>query len=80
MARAGRRVQGSVQICSRFGALKRAFALVKCMTEPDEWDAITRRCTEGLLVYLALGRLSPAATEFDVTDWAPARHSRFFGS
>jgi len=44
------------EIESKFGSLKRAFALVKRVTGTDEWDAITRRCTEDLLVYLALGR------------------------
>ena len=43
-------------IVARFGSLKRAFALVKRVTGPDEWDAIARRSTEDLLVYLALGR------------------------
>ena len=38
------------------GSLKRAFALIKRVTGTDEWDAITRRSTEDLLVYLALGR------------------------
>ncbi len=46
----------STEIETRFGSFKRAFALVKRVTGPDEWDAITRRCTEDLLVYLALGR------------------------
>jgi len=46
----------AAEITSRFGSLKRAFALVKRVTGTNEWDAITRRCTEDLLVYLALGR------------------------
>jgi DNA phosphorothioation-associated putative methyltransferase len=46
----------SAELETRFGSFKRAFALVKRVTGPDEWDAITRRCTEDLLVYLALGR------------------------
>ncbi len=44
------------EIVEKLGSLKRAFALVKRVTGPDEWNAITRRCTEDLLVYLALGR------------------------
>jgi DNA phosphorothioation-associated putative methyltransferase len=44
------------EIRARFGSLKRAFALVKRVTGTDEGDAIARRCTEELLVYLALGR------------------------
>jgi len=46
----------AAEITSRFGSLKRAFALVKRVTGTNEWDAITRRCTEDLLVYLALGQ------------------------
>jgi DNA phosphorothioation-associated putative methyltransferase len=46
----------AAELETRFGSLKRAFALVKRVTGTDEWDAIARRCTEDLLVYLALGR------------------------
>jgi DNA phosphorothioation-associated putative methyltransferase len=46
----------AAEIESRFGSVKRAFALVKRVTRTEEWDAITQRCTEDLLVYLALGR------------------------
>ena len=38
------------------GSLNRAFALVQRVTGTDEWDAIDRRSTEDLLVYLALDR------------------------
>jgi DNA phosphorothioation-associated putative methyltransferase len=41
---------------NRFGSVKHAFALVKRVTGTEEWDGITHRCTEHLLVYLALGR------------------------
>jgi len=44
------------EIVDKLGSMKRAFALVKRVTGTDEWDAITRRCTEDLLIYLALGR------------------------
>jgi DNA phosphorothioation-associated putative methyltransferase len=44
------------EIATRFGSLKRAFALIKRVTGTDDWDAIARRNTEDLLVYLALGR------------------------
>src|SRR5208283_3594606 len=40
----------------RLGSIKRAFALVKRVTGTSEWDEITTRRTEDLLVYLALGR------------------------
>jgi DNA phosphorothioation-associated putative methyltransferase len=46
----------AAEVAARFGSLRRAFALVKRVTGTDEWDAIARRCTEDLLVYLALGR------------------------
>jgi DNA phosphorothioation-associated putative methyltransferase len=46
----------AVEIEARFGSLNRAFSLVKRVTGAAEWEAITRRCTEDLLVYLALGR------------------------
>jgi DNA phosphorothioation-associated putative methyltransferase len=40
----------------RFGSLRRAFALVRRVTGLAEWEAIRRRRTEDLLVYLALSR------------------------
>ncbi len=46
----------AAEIATRFGSLKRAFALIKRVTGTDDWDAIARRNTEDLLVYLALGR------------------------
>lgn len=46
----------AAEIEARFGSLNQAFSLVKRVTGAAEWDAITRRCTEDLLVYLALGR------------------------
>ncbi len=44
------------EVATQLGSLKRAFALIKRVTGEAEWEAITRRCTEDLLVYLALGR------------------------
>jgi DNA phosphorothioation-associated putative methyltransferase len=46
----------ATQIVERLGSMNRAFALVKRVTGTAEWYAIERRCTEDLLVYLALGR------------------------
>jgi DNA phosphorothioation-associated putative methyltransferase len=43
-------------VIARFGSFQRAFALVQRVTGPQEWDAIRRRRTEDLLVYLALSR------------------------
>ncbi len=46
----------AAEVETRFGSLKRAFALIQRVTGSDDWDAIARRITEDLLVYLALGR------------------------
>jgi DNA phosphorothioation-associated putative methyltransferase len=46
----------AAEVVARFGSLRRAFALVKRVTGDDEWEKITQRSTEDLLVYLALGR------------------------
>ncbi len=43
-------------VTDRFGSLKRAFALVRRVTEEEPWEAIAQRRTEDLLVYLALSR------------------------
>jgi DNA phosphorothioation-associated putative methyltransferase len=43
-------------VASRFGSLKRAFAVVVHITGGDEWDQIAKRCAEDMLVYLALAR------------------------
>ncbi len=51
-----RRVSARREIVDKLGSMNRAFALVKRVTGTGEWDAIARRCTEDLLVYLALGR------------------------
>ncbi len=46
----------AAELAAQFGSLKRAFALIKRVTGSDDWDAIARRNTKVLLVYLALGR------------------------
>ncbi len=46
----------SAAVVAAFGSLKRAFALVRRVTGDEEWEAIRRRRTEDLLVYLALAR------------------------
>jgi DNA phosphorothioation-associated putative methyltransferase len=47
---------GAWELVERFGSLKRAFALVRRVTGPEEWDSIRQRRTEDMLVYLALSR------------------------
>ena len=44
------------EVVDRFGSLTRAFSLVKRVSGAAEWETMTRRCSEDLLVYLALGR------------------------
>lgn len=43
-------------VSNEFGSLKRAFALIRRVTGSEEWDRISQRRTEDLLVYLALAR------------------------
>ena len=40
----------------RFGSLKKAFALIRRVTEEEPWEEIAERRAEDLLVYLALSR------------------------
>jgi DNA phosphorothioation-associated putative methyltransferase len=44
------------ELLAKFGSAKRAFALVRRVTGPAEWDAIHDRRREDLLIYLALAR------------------------
>jgi DNA phosphorothioation-associated putative methyltransferase len=46
----------TAELTTRLGSFKRAFALVKRVTGPDEWELSRKRRTEDLLVYLALAR------------------------
>ena len=48
--------QRASEIEARFGSLTRGFTLVKRVTGASEWEEITQRRSEDLLVYLALGR------------------------
>src|SRR6266478_9126816 len=45
---------GAAAVVERFGSLKRAFALVRRVTDPAGWQAIRQRRTEDMLVYMAL--------------------------
>ncbi len=49
-------IQEAGPIINEFGSLKRAFALIRRVTGSEEWDRISQRRTEDLLVYLALAR------------------------
>ena len=43
-------------IIERFGSLKRAFGIIRRITDAETWDAISQRRREDILVYLAQGR------------------------
>jgi DNA phosphorothioation-associated putative methyltransferase len=47
---------GAQAVIERFGSLKRAFAAIQRITDPESWSSIARRRHEDLLVYLALAR------------------------
>ena len=46
----------AAEIIDRFGSLKRAFGLIRRVTEDEPWESIAQRRGEDLLVYLALAR------------------------
>jgi DNA phosphorothioation-associated putative methyltransferase len=64
----------------RFGSLKRAFALIRRVTGPAEWDAIRRRRTEDLLVYLALARFNKRPAFHQLPRSLQADMRAFFGA
>jgi len=47
---------GTQAVVERFGSLKRAFAVIRRITDAESWEAIARRRREDMLVYLALAR------------------------
>jgi DNA phosphorothioation-associated putative methyltransferase len=47
---------GTQAVVERFGSLKRAFAVIRRITDAELWEAIARRRREDMLVYLALAR------------------------
>jgi DNA phosphorothioation-associated putative methyltransferase len=46
----------AAELIAKFGSAKRAFALIRRVTGPAEWDAIHDGRREDLLIYLALAR------------------------
>ena len=47
---------GTRAVVERFGSLKRAFAVIRRITDAELWESIARRRREDMLVYLALAR------------------------
>ncbi len=68
------------EVASRFGSLKRAFALVRKVTGDEEWEAARRRRTEDLLVYLALSRFRRRPTLTQLPRSLQADMRAFFGT
>lgn len=54
----------TAEIVDRFGSLNKAFALVRRITDANEWDRVAQRRREDLLVFLALAcfRSRPAVS------------------
>lgn len=46
----------SSEVIERLGSLKRAFALIRRVTDEEPWEEIAQRRSDDLLVYLALAR------------------------
>jgi hypothetical protein len=63
---------GAAAVVERFGSLKRAFALVRRVTDPTGWEAIRQRRTEDMLVYMALAPFCIAAERVESPAWLPA--------
>jgi DNA phosphorothioation-associated putative methyltransferase len=70
----------TAEVVARFGSLQRAFPLLRRVTGADEWEAIRRRRTEDLLVYLALARFRkrPPFSALPLSLWRDLR--AFFGA
>ena len=70
----------SDEVVSRFGSLKRAFALVRRVAGVEEWEAARKRRTEDLLVYLALSRFRRRPTLTHLPRTLQADMRAFFGT
>jgi DNA phosphorothioation-associated putative methyltransferase len=70
----------AVEVMSQFGSLKRAFSLVCKVTGSEEWEAIRRRRSEDLLVYLALSRFGRRLPLGQLPQTLQADMKAFFGS
>jgi DNA phosphorothioation-associated putative methyltransferase len=70
----------SEEITREFGSLRRAFALIKRVTDSHEWERIGDQHTQDLLVYLALSRFEKRP-KFSHLDASLQRDIKsFFGS
>ncbi len=67
-------------IKAEFGSLRRAFDLILRATDMKEWEEITRKRREDLLVYLALSRFSRRPKPVELTFEAKEDIKGLFGS
>ena len=71
---------GAAAVVERFGSLKRAFALVRRVTDPAGWEAIRQRRTEDMLVYMALARFGKRPALSQLPGGLRADIRAFFGT
>jgi DNA phosphorothioation-associated putative methyltransferase len=64
----------------RFGSLKRAFTVVRHITGSDQWEQISKRRTEDMLVYLALARFRKRPRFSQLPQTLQRDVKAFFGS
>jgi DNA phosphorothioation-associated putative methyltransferase len=67
-------------LSAEFGSLRRAFQIVLQATNPQEWDAISDRRRQDLLVYLALSQFSCRPKLRDLTSLVQNDIKNLFGS
>ncbi|MCT7949601.1 DNA phosphorothioation-associated putative methyltransferase [Ancylothrix sp. C2] len=68
------------EIKAEFGSLRRAFDVILRATDMKEWEAITQKRREDLLVYLALSRFSRRPKPVELTFEAKEDIKGLFGS
>jgi len=71
---------GASPLVEQFGSLQRAFALVRCVTGDAAWEAIRKRRTEDLLVYVALSRFRKRPPRAHLPATLRADLRAFFGT
>lgn len=67
-------------VVERLGSLKRAFSLVRRITDEEPWEEIAQRRTEDLLVYLALSRFQQRPKLSDLPQTIQRDIKAFLGS
>lgn len=62
-------LENEVEIKAEFGSFKRAFQVIAQVTKPEDWEVISEKCRQDLLLYFALSKFShrPQAKELNLT-------------